>query len=109
MEQITTFNNYRDESLRDATYFNVSKFPTATYTAEGFSNQTNDWKIEGKLKLMGVELKVPIDLKRIESKEKAVLVGKATFDRTLFGMKPDPKEGNVVDLTFVLNLSENQK
>jgi polyisoprenoid-binding protein YceI len=59
--------------------------------------------------MLGVSKDLPIQLKYIgmvESNGKMVpvLIGKSAIDRTLFGMKPDSKEGNVVAFEFKVDL-----
>jgi len=42
----------------------------------------------------------------VKGKRYPVLSGSGAIDRTLFGMKPDSKEGNIVDFTLYIPLLE---
>lgn len=107
MNTLTTFNKYRDESLREEGYFNVAKFPTAEFTGEAIMGTGEIMSMKGNLSLLGVSKELEVELKQIaDEKGKKVLLGKAQFDRTNFGMKSDPKEGNVVDIRFKLLLNQ---
>jgi len=105
MKGLTTFNSYRDESLQDKGYFNTTSFPVANYEASEIVEEGSEKILKGKLTMLGKTLPVDVRLKQAEGEN--VLIGKAQFDRSKFGMTPDPKEGNVVDLRFQLNLITN--
>lgn len=107
MNTLTTFNKYRDESLMEEGYFNVAKFPSAQFTGEALLENAEVMKMKGNLSLLGVSKEVEVSLKQAPDENgKKVLLGKAQFDRTEFGMKSDPKEGNVVDIRFKLFLNQ---
>jgi polyisoprenoid-binding protein YceI len=109
LSQLTTFNKYRDESLLAPEYFGAVKFPEMTYKSSSLSKTDDGYELKGKFTMLGVSKDLPIQLKYIgmvESKDKKVpvLIGKSSIDRTLFGMKPDSKEGNVVAFEFKVDL-----
>lgn len=107
MNTLTTFNKYRDESLMEEGYFNVNKFPTAEFTGEAIMGTGETLSMKGNLSLLGVSKEVEVELKQVADENgKKVLLGKSQFDRTNFGMKSDPKEGNVVDIRFKLLLNQ---
>jgi polyisoprenoid-binding protein YceI len=110
VSKLTTFNAYRDESLMEASYFNVSKFPEMKYSSTKMESQSDYYVLKGDFELLGKKQKVEVQLKYIGQNEKGVpvLIGKSSLDRTLFGMQPDPKEGNVVDFQFKIELLEIQ-
>jgi hypothetical protein len=56
--------------------------------------------------MLGVVKNIAVQVKYIGKSinGKPILVGKSSLDRTEFGMKPDPKEGNVVDFEFSVEL-----
>jgi polyisoprenoid-binding protein YceI len=60
--------------------------------------------------MLGVSKEVKVQLKYVgnnETTSQPILVGKSSIDRTQFGMKPDSKEGNVVDFEFKIELVKN--
>ena len=102
LNQLTTFNAYRDESLVEEAYFNVAKFPDMRFDAKSLSVVNEALTLQGFFTLRGVKLPLSVDVKYVGKTESGapVIVGKSTIDRTKFGMKPDAKEGNVVDFEF---------
>lgn len=109
VEKLTTFNQYRDESLAEEGYFNRSKYPEMTYRGNAFVQTADGYVVHGSFTMLGVTLPLDVELKCVEKTTKSgiqtlVLVGKSTIDRTLFGMKPDSKEGNVVEMEFRVEL-----
>lgn len=107
--QLTTFNQYRDESLLEKGYFNMAEFPVMTYRSTKLKKETSHYELEGSFTMLGVTKPLNVQLKYIgtaesEGSKMPVLVGRSTIDRTQFGMKPDPKEGNLVDFEFKIEL-----
>ncbi|MEN9400230.1 MAG: hypothetical protein RL632_1333 [Bacteroidota bacterium] len=102
LNQLTTFNAYRDESLVEEAYFNVAKFPTMRYEAKSLTEENDALKLNGFFTLRGVRLPLNVDVKYVGKTESGapIIVGKSTIDRTKYGMKPDAKEGNVVAFEF---------
>jgi polyisoprenoid-binding protein YceI len=102
LNQLTTFNAYRDESLVEEAYFNVAKFPDMRYEAKSLTEENDALKLNGFFTLRGVRLPLNVDVKYVGKTESGapIIVGKSTIDRTKYGMKPDAKEGNVVAFEF---------
>lgn len=97
---LTTFNPYRDESLMDETYFHQEKFPLMTYTASEVATDGNAHILKGSFKMLGTEKEEEVRMEYFgEVDGKLIFKGTGQIDRTEYGMKPDPKEGNVVDFT----------
>lgn len=109
LNQLTTFNAYRDESLVEEAYFNVAKFPDMRYEAKSLSVVNDALTLNGYFTLRGVKLPLNVEVKYVGKSESGapVIVGKSTIDRTKHGMKPDAKEGNVVDFEFRAELLKN--
>lgn len=60
---VNTDVDYRDKDLRSASYFDVAKFPTMTFTSTGITTvSTNHYKLTGNLTLHGVTKPVTMDL-----------------------------------------------
>ena len=60
---VNTDVDYRDNDLRGASYFDVAKFPTMTFTSTGITPvSTNHYKLTGNLTLHGVAKPVTMDL-----------------------------------------------
>lgn len=106
VNELTTFNKYRDESLMDAGYFNVKKFDKMTFKTSALTAKGDGYELKGAFTMLGVVKNITVQVKYIgkSSNGNPILVGKSSLDRTEFGMKPDPKEGNVVDFEFSVEL-----
>jgi polyisoprenoid-binding protein YceI len=83
-----------DEELRGADWFNVAKFPTATYKGTiKFEGDEPD-EIDGQLTLLGVTKPVKLDIEEFKciqhpfyKKEVCGADAEGEFDRSDFGMK----------------------
>lgn len=106
VNELTTFNKYRDESLMDVGYFNVKKFDKMTFKTSTLIAKGDGYEMQGAFTMLGVVKNIAVQVKYIGKSinGKPILVGKSSLDRTEFGMKPDPKEGNVVDFEFSVEL-----
>lgn len=94
-----TKNGDRDGTLKTAAFFNVAKFATARYTAEGFRSLGGDTYVaEGTLELRGVRKQVPLTFTWTPG-ERPVLAGKATVKRLDF----EVGAGDWADLSIIPN------
>ncbi len=94
-----TKNGDRDSTLKTAAFFNVTKFATARYTAEGFrSVGDNRYVADGTLELRGVRKPVSLDITWTPG-ERPTLSGKATVKRLEF----DVGGGDWADLSIIPN------
>lgn len=60
---VNTENDKRDEDLKSATFFDVAKFNTMTFTSTGITKTTpNHFKLKGNLTLHGITKPVTMDL-----------------------------------------------
>lgn len=60
---VNTDNDYRDNDLKGANYFDVTKFPTLTFTSTAITAASaNHYKLTGDLTLHGVTKPVTMDL-----------------------------------------------
>jgi polyisoprenoid-binding protein YceI len=60
---VNTDVDYRDKDLRSASYFDVAKYPTMTFTSTGISTvSAGHYKLSGNLTLHGVTKPVTMDL-----------------------------------------------
>ncbi len=110
LNQLSTFNSMRDESLMAKEYFDVEKFPIMTFVSKKLITNDDAYELIGKFTMLGVSKEVQVQLKYVgnnETTSQPILVGKSSIDRTQFGMKPDSKEGNVVDFEFKIELVKN--
>lgn len=104
---LSTFNSMRDESVHGKDYLNVSKFPLMTFTSQQATKKDDGYLLNGKFTLLGKTNSQEVFVKYIGEKEgKHLFTGKSSLDRTTFGMKSSPQEGNVVDFTFEIALTE---
>lgn len=109
VKDLTTFNSIRDESLLSADYFNVEKFSGFNYVATGLTTKENLLELKGDFTMLGVTKEQTVELKvaKINDANGIInLIGKGKIDRTIYGMKPDPKEGNLVDFTLAVQLKK---
>jgi len=105
MENFTTFNAFRDESLMGNEYFKADKFPKITYQASSIVDKGNDnYEISGDFIMLGVSKNIVVSLNRIEKEGKKIIVGKGEIDRRDFGMTPSATEGNVVSFEYEVEL-----
>ena len=76
----------RDDMLRDAAFFAVSRFPQARYTATGFrALGDGQFVAEGTLDLRGVRAPVTLQLQWMPG-EQPVLQARASVSRSRFGV-----------------------
>jgi polyisoprenoid-binding protein YceI len=60
---VNTQNSYRDDDLRSPAFFDVVKFPTATYRGRGIRRVSDDsWVMDGSLTIRGFTTVVPLTL-----------------------------------------------
>lgn len=106
VDKLTTFNSYRDESLMEKAYFDVTKFPKMEFSSDNLTVKGDEYILSGKFKMLGIEQSLDVRIKYVGNNTNGapVLIGKSSIDRTRFGMKPDSKEGNVVNFIFKIEL-----
>ena len=81
-----TRNGDRDSTLKTTDFFNVARFATARYTAEGFrSVGDNRYIADGTLELRGVKKPVQLSITWTPG-DRPVLAGRATVKRLDFGV-----------------------
>ncbi len=82
----------RDKHLRSPDFFDVEKFPTATFVSTGYSGDANGGTLSGDLTLHGVTKNISIDVSKIGEGEdpwggyRAGFEGSYTLKRSDFGM-----------------------
>lgn len=82
----------RDKHLRSAEFFDVEKFPTATFVSTGYNGDANGGTLSGDLTLHGVTKNISFDVKKIgEGKDpwggyRAGFEGSYILKRGDFGM-----------------------
>jgi len=101
--------------LRDEDFFDVTKYPTATFESEEivYSNASNAL-VKGSMTIKGIKKQLQFPIKVIENKNGAALSGKMSIDRTAFGIKYHSKSffgdlgdqaiKNKFDLTFEVEI-----
>jgi polyisoprenoid-binding protein YceI len=93
---VNTDVDYRDNDLRGASYFDVAKFPTMTFTSTAITPvSTNHYKLTGNLTLHGVTKSVTMDLwyrgtivNPMSKKDDAGFKLTGVIKRTDFGFAP---------------------
>jgi len=102
MDNFTTFNKFRDESLHGPEYFNSDKFPTMSFDAKKAEKVDDEnYKLIGEFRMLGKSKALTLSLNRLDAQEGYVrITGKAEIDRTEYGMTPSIAEGNIVRFTY---------
>ncbi|WP_017812976.1 YceI family protein [Paenibacillus shenyangensis] len=94
MSAIDSGTAQRDEHVKEADFFDVSKFPNATFKATSFeglptewtSGATNAFKMKGTLTVKGIEKEVTFDAKGVYQDGKILLSGTTVVTFQDFGM-----------------------
>ena len=83
----TTADTQRDEALPQEDWFDVAKFPKATFEATGFTPRgPNAYEAKGKLTIRGIAKDVTLPFTLTTTGDMAHAVGKANLIRTDFGV-----------------------
>lgn len=107
LEDLTTFNQFRDESLMGDEYFSADKFPVMTYEADKIeASGNNEYTLKGEFKMLGIKKSIDVTLQLVEQNESKYLIGSGAIDRREFGMTPSATEGNVVEFTYQVMLDQ---
>lgn len=106
---ITTFNSMRDESLLEEEYLHEEKHPELSFDSKKFTKKGDAYEVEGEFTLLGITKPIDLTLKLVgvgekDGKEIMVLWGKASLNRTDYGMVSSAKIGDVVDFHFEVQL-----
>jgi polyisoprenoid-binding protein YceI len=62
LDSISTTNDYRDEHLRSAEFFDSESYPTMTYTSTGVRYDGENYLVDGELTLRGITKPVTLTL-----------------------------------------------
>ncbi len=106
-KSLTTFVNMRDESLRADGYLNVKKYPKFNFVSKTVTKVAEIYKVSGEFTMLGKTNNEVFEMKYIgKSKDgkRHIIVGKSQIDRTKYGMKSNPMEGDIVEYEFKLEL-----
>ena len=106
--KLTTFMPMRDKSIMGEEYFNQEKFPTMRFKGAQMTatEKENEFELTGSFEMLGVKKDQKVRVHRIEEDGKIVLVGSGEVDRRDFGMADDPREGNIVEFDFKVELKK---
>ncbi|PKR80482.1 hypothetical protein CW751_08885 [Brumimicrobium salinarum] len=111
VKNITTFNSMRDESLMENDYLNEKEHPEMIFKANQFKPKNDGYEVQGDFTLLGVTKPLNLTLKLVGVGEKnnekiMVLWGKASLNRTDYGMASSAKIGDIVDFHFEVQLKQ---
>lgn len=110
MTSVNTQDAERDDTLRGADLFNVTKWPKAHYVAEQFTDKgTGKFSATGQLTLRDVTRAVPIEFSFEKNAHGAWLKGSSQIRRLDFGVgqgewQDTDTVGNDVQIHFALRL-----
>jgi polyisoprenoid-binding protein YceI len=77
-----------DAHLKSADFFDVEKFPTATFKTSSIQKaKDGSFKVDGDLTIKGKTEKLSVSMKQIEEEKQKYLVGAFKFDRSKFDVK----------------------
>jgi len=109
VESLTTFNGDRDESLMEEAYLNQLKFPKMHFESVTFAKKDGRYDVQGKFTMLGKTKDITLELKylgKYGSSSKEIFIGRSSLNRVDFGMKSNPKEGDVIDFQFKVELDK---
>jgi len=97
LDNFSTFDSYRDESLMTDLYFNQAKYPGMTYVAKKMIiDKDGSLIFDGQFTMLGVSKSIKVAMNRIKTESGIQLLATGKIDRTEFGMNPSASEGNIV-------------
>src|SRR5690606_9515627 len=74
MEDFTTFNKFRDESLQGDEYFKVEQFPQMTYQAsKAIKLDDSTFEFDGKFTMLGKTNPLKVTFQRLDREGEIVL------------------------------------
>jgi polyisoprenoid-binding protein YceI len=109
VKSLTTFNSFRDESLMEDAYFNEEINPTIHFESTSFISNPTGYEVLGKFTMLGITKGITLEMKYLgtaDNTKSPIFIGRSSLNRVDFGMKSDPKEGNVVDFQFKVEMSK---
>lgn len=107
---INTGNGMRDEHLAEEDFFNVTKFPTITFTANTMVSSDTGYVATGELALIGKTKPLDLPFKHLgkgtdkNGNDFEAFEGNFVFDRIAYGMEEISGAGNIVTVTFYCEL-----
>ena len=106
----------RDNHLKTDSFFDVTKFPTATFSSTSVAKDGSKIKVSGNLTLHGVTQPVVLEVEGptgpvqgMDHKQHAGFSASTTISRTAFGIGssfPTAAIGDAVDLTLDLDVAK---
>jgi polyisoprenoid-binding protein YceI len=111
---VATGQEPRDNHLKTDTFFDVAKFPSATFSSTSVAKDGNKLKVTGNLTLHGVTQPVVLEVEGpngpvagMDHKQHAGFSASTTISRSAFGIGtsfPAAAIGDAVDLTLDLDV-----
>ena len=113
---VETGQSPRDNHLKSDAFFDVAKFPTATFTSTSVAKNGNNLKVAGNLTLHGVTKPVVLEVEGptgpvpgMDHKPHAGFSASTTISRTAFGIGtkfPSAVVGDDIKLTIELDVAK---
>lgn len=108
---INTENDMRDEHLKEADYFDIQTYPDIVFLANEIRFTDTIYVANGTLDFLGNKRAMEITFDHmggqdINGKHIEVFEGGFEFDRTAYGMEEESGIGNVVSITFYVELEQ---
>jgi polyisoprenoid-binding protein YceI len=105
VNHLTTFNEFRDESLMSKEYFNEASYPNMIFNSSSIREIDDGVLISGEFSMLGKSknMDIPFKLTRIDEigeKKEYTFTGESELNRTDFGMSSDSKIGDIVSFTY---------
>ena len=87
LASVDSKNEERDSTIKSGDFFDITNYPEARFIATEFAaGEGGAFKANGALELRGTRQPVTLDFKWAPMKDGVRLEGKATLDRTAFGV-----------------------
>lgn len=109
VKSLTTFNSYRDESLMEEAYFFEEKHPSIHFESTSIIKKGKSYEVKGKFTMLKSTKELTLEMKYLGKSTETnnlIFIGRSSLNRVDFGMKSDPKEGDIVDFQFKVELSK---
>lgn len=110
---INTENEMRDDHLKEADYFNVETYPEIRFFASSIAFEDEKYTAAGDLEFIGASNPLTISFDHVGGQDLEngthieVFEGNFEFDRTEYGMEEESSIGNVVGISFYVELEQN--
>lgn len=110
VNKVTTFEAMRDETIIGPDFLDSDAFPKAQFQSTSVVKQGETYLVKGYFTLLGKKKPMILKVRFVgsgeeKSKPYLLMTGTTQFDRTTYGMESDPSIGDVVTVSWELELN----